>query len=108
MSLVFAMELLEQELACLSDAAARGMGDTALVEKRKTLALLEELERTEARCAMQLTMLEATLDTTCLTLRQLQPGGPAPPSVETVRCALQAEVAAIVETQIAGPEAQWL
>jgi hypothetical protein len=106
-SLVLGMESLEQELACLTDAAARGAGDTALVEKRKTLALLEEIERTESRCAMQLTTLEATLDTACLTLRQLQPAGPATPSVETVRCALEAEIAAIAEAEIADPEARW-
>jgi hypothetical protein len=107
-ALVWGMDSLEQELVCLTDSATRGVGDYALIEKRKTLALLEEIERTETRCAMQLTTLEATLDTTCLTLRQLQPSSPTPPSVETVRRALEAEVAAIAETEIADREARWL
>jgi hypothetical protein len=107
-SFLSGMESLEQELFCLTDAAARGAAATALVEKRKTVALLEEIERTEARCAMQLTTLEATLDTTCLTLRQLQPTGPATPSVETVRCALEAEIAAIAEAEGVGRVGRWL
>src|SRR5205823_13068015 len=65
-SLLMGMGSMEQELVCLADAAARSAGNAALVEKRKALSLLEEIERTEARCAMQLTTLEATLDTACL------------------------------------------
>jgi hypothetical protein len=105
MSLVTEMQSLEQELARLTDAAARDAGNAALGEKRKALSLLEEIERSEARCAMQLTTLEATLDTTCLTLRQLHPNTPPTPSLESVRRELEAEVAAIAEAEISGREA---
>ena len=107
-SLAAEVAWLEREPACLADAAGRGVGGTALVEKRKALALLEEIERTEARCALQLTTLEATLDTTCLTLRQLQPDSPPTPSLESVRRELQAEVAAIAEAEGVGRVVHWL
>jgi hypothetical protein len=107
-SLAMEVVRLEQVLPCMADRAARGVGETVLGEKRKALALLEEIERAEARCAMRLTTLEATLDTACLTLRQLQPDSPATPSIETVRRELEAEVAAIAEEEIPALEARWL
>jgi hypothetical protein len=106
-SLVVQVGCLQQELARLTDASARDAGEAALVEKRKALTLLEEIERAEARCTLQLSTLEATLDTTYLTLRQLQPDGPATPSVESVRCELEAEIAAIAEQELAHLKEQW-
>jgi hypothetical protein len=88
---------LELDLVSLTDAAALAAGVAALAEKRKTLALLEEIAITEARCAMRLTGLEATLDTACLTLRHLQPAMSAPSPVDALRREMEAELTALAQ-----------
>jgi hypothetical protein len=98
---------LEGGLATVADEGARREGELALREKRKTLAVLRELEAAEARCAMRLFKTEAVLESTCLTLRNL-PAAPADePAEEILRRELDAEVAAIGELarELAGREA---
>lgn len=107
-SLVVQSGCLEQELARLTDTTTREVRETALGERRKALSLIAEIERTEARCGMQLATLEATLDTVYLTLKTLQPTGPTGPSVETVRRELQAEIAAIAESEFPNLETRRL
>lgn len=95
---------LAHELAGAPDPTARGAGEAALAEKRKVLSLLEQIQGQEAHCAMLLASLEATLDTACLILRQVEPAGPAAAPLERVRRDLQAEIAAISEQELADRE----
>lgn len=96
LSLKAEAEQLDQELVRLTDASARAAGQAALAEKRKALALLDEMERAQTRCAMRLAAIEATLDTTCLTLQQPPPESLATFEETAVR-ELEAEVMAIAE-----------
>jgi hypothetical protein len=88
---------LERHLSTLSDTAAKREGEMALTEKRKALTLLDDLQRAEHRAALRLTKIEAVLDTTCLTLRNLPKNESSVPAEETLREELEAEVAAIQE-----------
>jgi hypothetical protein len=107
-SLVVQVGCLQHELARLTGAATRDAAETVLVEKRKALSILEEMERAEARCTLQLSSLEATLDTAYLILRQLPADDPTTPSVESVRRELEAEIAAIAEQELVHLERRWL
>jgi hypothetical protein len=87
---------LEQDLNRLADPSARTAAQAALVERRKALALLEDMDRAQTRSALRLAAIEATLDTTCLTLQQ-PPQEPRAPFEEPLLRDLEAEVSAIAE-----------
>jgi hypothetical protein len=89
-------ERLEQELPRLVDAGARAAGRTALAERRKTLVLLAEMEGAQTRSAMRLAAIEAALDTTCLTLRQV-PSEPLASFEASLLRDLEAEMMAVAE-----------
>jgi hypothetical protein len=91
------MAQLQGDLATLADEAARREGEIAVGEKRKTLAILREMEQAEARCGMRLSKIEAVLESTCLTLRRPKTGPAEEPAEELLRRELDAEVAAIGE-----------
>jgi hypothetical protein len=89
---------LEQQLAALRDEAAQRDGEIILAEKRRALALIEDMEQNAARCALRLAKIEATLDAFALTLRHAQTQSSPQPVEETLRRQLDAEVAAIQDT----------
>jgi hypothetical protein len=89
-------ERLEQALPRMREAGAQVAGQAVLAEKRKALVLLHELDHAQTRSAMRLAAIEATLDTTLLTLQQ-PPAGTCGPFEPTVLRDLEAEVMAIAE-----------
>jgi hypothetical protein len=91
-------ERLDQEIAGFTDTAARASGQAALLEKRKALALLEEMERAQTRSTLRLATLEATLDTACLTLQRLPPE-PSSRSETALLRDLDAELTALAEVE---------
>jgi hypothetical protein len=97
LSLQAGAEQLEQELARLTDPAARADGQAALAEKRKTLEVLDEMELVQKRSTLRLTAIEAALDTACLSLRR--PPESSAPFVGSVLRELEAEVRAIAEVE---------
>jgi hypothetical protein len=98
LSLQSEAERLEQELDRFADPIARAEGKAALAEKRKTLEILDEMELLQKRSTLRLATIEATLDTTCLSLRRPPPGSGAP-FEDPVLCELEAEVTAIAEVE---------
>lgn len=91
---------LEQQLATLPQGVAKQACAQTLVEKRRALALLEEMERVETGCALRLSRLEATMDTVGLTLRTVQVNAPETIAEDSVCRALDAEVSALYEANV--------
>lgn len=78
-----------------------------LEEKRKALARLDEMAQAEAHAMMRLAKIEAALDSTILSLRSTRAAASTPPSEESLRRTLDAEVAALREaTREAAPALQ--
>jgi hypothetical protein len=89
---------LEQQRTTLRDEAAQRDADIILNEKRRTLALLGDMEQNASRCALRLTKIEATLDALAITLRHAQTQHAPEPVEETLRRQLDAEVTALQDT----------
>jgi hypothetical protein len=97
LSLQAEVQRLERDRARLMDPTARAAAEAAVAEKRRALALLDEMEQSRERCALRLTAIEATLDSAGLALRRPLPETPAARFEETLRRELEAEVMAIAE-----------